>query len=1104
MNQRNVFVTLAMLFAVTPALWSQTTVGQIAGKIFDSTGAVVPRCSVKATNQATGLVFAAEADDSGFYAFPSVPAGQYDVAVEAKGFRTLVRSGVTLDAASRRTVDFTLEVGSVAENIVVRDSTDQVQTSSGDVSQVITQNQLNDIALNGRNYVQMLKLIPGAVATNVNPFSLALSTTGQSINGVRSNSVYFMVDGADNMDNGGNSNAIVQPNLDTIAEIRILTSSYSAEFGGRSGAMVNVVTRSGTRQFHGTLFEFVRNNAFDARSFFATSIAPLRFNDFGWTLGGPIYIPRHWNSDKNKLFFFAGQEWKYNHAGATNLTTVPTADERNGNFQTSSLAAPIDPSTGQAFANRIVPASRWSKNGPLLLKPYPLPNYAGPGGNYNVTGTNRTDTREDLIKIDYILSPATQFTYRWTHDNWDLWNAFQGGNTGIVPGGRPRPGYTTMLGMNHTFSPTMLNYFSFSFTHNTISGLPANGVLRRDALGLTYPEIFGINQYQVGPDLNLAGFTGYTVGDRIHNLNATFQWRDDFTKVVGSHTLKFGAQITRSRKDENNSGGNENGTIAFNTSAKSTSRNVVADALLGNFFTYTEGQADQWYWSRFTQTEFYAQDSWRVNRRLTLELGLRYNIIGPIYSALGNFSTFQPWRFDPSKAPVPSRADGSLTGGGDPYNGIVIFGSGFPEHAKGRVLAASDSSLQRLFVGLPPGGAPTPLSNFGPRFGFAYDRFGTGKTAIRGGLGIFFDVLRTDYLAGTSTNPPFTGSANITDGNIDNPAGGTAAKVFPPDLSGIVSKMPPPRITSFNVGVQQQLYGHIILDASYVGTLGRHLIRTLNINQLPIGTLLLPQNAGANINSLRPYKGYGNINMMETADDSNYNSLQASANRRMSNNFSVGVSYTFSKTLDTSSGTPQYSYDIRPDYGLSSIHRAQVLNVNYVYEVPFFRKSPNQVLRYAAGGWQLSGITTYQSGAPFNVTVPFDAARNGSSSSRATVVGDPNLPGGQRTLARWFNTEAFLPQDKMTLGVYGNAGRNVLIGPGFNQWDLALLKNFRFSETRSLQFRAESFNVWNHASFTSINTTVRFAANGQPSQNYGAITASAPGRSLEFGLKLLF
>lgn len=1083
--------------------WSQTNVGQISGKVFDSSGAVVPRCAITATNLQTGLRQSASSDDSGAYSFPSLPRGTYTVRAEAQGFRPSEQSGVVLDAASRRTLDFTLEVGALAETVSVTAAIDQVQTSSGDVSQLITERQLTQIALNGRNYVQMLRLVPGVVSTSTDPFGLGLSTTGQRVNGIRTNSIYFMVDGADNMDNGANSNAIINPNIDAIGEIKILTSSYSAEFGGRAGAVMNVVMKSGTREFHGSMFEFVRNDRFDARSFFARSTPPLRFNNFGWTLGGPLYIPGKWNAGRNKWFFFAGQEWKYNHEGVARVSTVPTAEERAGDFRNSSLAAPIDPLNKQAFPNRVVPASRFARNGPPLLKPYPLPNFGGPGGNYSVNGVNRTDTREDLLKVDYIISPSTQISYRWTHDEFNIWNAFQGGNTGIVPGGRPRPGFTTIATLRQTLSPTMLNSFAFSVTANQIAGDPQLQVLRRDALGLNYPEIFANNQYQVGPNMNLSGFTGYTVGDRMKNHMATFQWRDDFSKVLGAHTLKFGVQVTRSRKDQNNSGANENGTVTFNTSAVATSRNVVADALLGNFQTYTEGQMDTWMWARFSQFELYGQDSWRVNRKLSLELGLRYNIIGPIYSALGNFTTFLPSRFDPAKAPRVLAGNGALVPGtGDPYNGIVILGSAFPKAAMGRIPAASDSSVARLFAGVPRGGKPTGYRDFGPRFGFAYDPFGNGKTSVRGGFGIFYDVMQTNYIMNSQGNPPFVSSASVYDGNIDNPAAATS-QAFPPNLSVISTTHPDPMVMSFNLGVQRELPGAVIADVSYVGTLGRNLNwRTINLNQLRPGTRLAPPQSTMNVNALRPYLGYGNINMNENADSSNYNSMQVSINRRMERGLSFGVSYTFSRALDT--GSPQNSYDARPDYALSAIHRQHVLSFNYVYELPFFRRHSLALVRQTLGGWELSGITGFQSGAPSSVTVPVDVARIGVSSSRASVAGDPRLPSGQRTLTRWFNTEAFLPPDKMVPGRFGDSGRNILIGPGFSQWDIALLKNFRLREALNMQFRAESFNTWNHPSFTGINTTVRFDAAGKPTQSYGAVTSSGPGRVLSLGLKLLF
>jgi hypothetical protein len=1106
LRQRTPWLAAALLLLASHAA-AQTNVGQISGRVTDASGGALPGATVTVKSEQTGLTQTAVADTEGGYTFPSLPAGSYTVHVELTGFKPAETKNIVLDAASRRAADFKLEVGDVTETLSITATTSQVETQSGDVSRVITGTQVGNMALNGRNYVQLLQLLPGTAVTTTDPFSLGLNTTGQAINGVRTPSTYFLVDGADNMDNGANGATITQPSLDTISEVKVLTAGYSAEFGGRSGALVNVVTKSGTREFSGSGYEFIRDSSFDAKSYFDVSKpAPLKFNNRGYTIGGPITIGR-FNADRNKLFFFFGQDWKTNHQGATNVGTVPTLAERNGDFSNSSLAAPKDPLTGQPFPNKTVPANRFSSNGFALLSAYPLPNFAGPGGNYLVTGTNQTDSREEVARIDYVLSERTQFSYRFSHNGVDIFNPFQGGNTGIVPGVRPRPGWTTVGSVQQTLSPTMLNSASFSATHNQIQAGPDVSAITRSKLGLSYPEIFPSNRFASGPDVTLSGFTSYNAGDYIKNRNLTYQWRDDFTKVASEHAFKFGAQITYSEKDQNTRP-RQNGVVTFATSAKNTTGNVIADALLGNFQNYTEGQTDQQWQARFWQYEFYGQDNWRVSSKLTLDLGLRYNIVAPLYSALNNFSTFDPNRYNPALAPVVSASDGSIVpGSGSPTNGIVLFGEGFPSAAHGLIPAADDPSTQALFVGLPRGGVQTSYTDFGPRLGFAYDLFGNGKTALRGGFGIFYDRLRSDTLSGTAANPPLDQTVTVFDGNIENPAGATQ-RSFPVTLTGIRSKMPTPRITSFNVGIQREILRGTILHVNYVGTLGDNLTRVVNINQLHAGAR--QANPTANFNSLRPYLGYAAINITENADTSNYHSLQVSLTRRLQSGLEFGANYTFSRAIDSSGGvgssptSPEDVYNIARDYGLSSIHRAHNFNSYFVWQIPYFRDAKNPLVRGVIGGWDINGVAVYQSGAPFTVVAPVDAPGIGLSQVRATLIGDPSLPSDQRTALHWFNTAAFQDPKLMTPGQFGNSGRNILIGPSFSRVDLGVAKVFPIGSKVKLQIRAEAFNVLNMVVFTGLNTTVRFDASGNPTGGFGQVNSAAPGRVLEFGSRVTF
>jgi len=1089
---------LFLLLVCAGTLFAQSTTQQISGFVKDATGAVVTSAKVSVRHVTTDQARATQANESGFYVVTNLPIGEYELSAEAPGFKKFVQKNVMVVVNSKPAVDIVLEVGSVSDSVTVTADPAQVETSSGDVGRLITGQQATQMQLNGRNFTQLLALIPGVATTNRSAMDLfggyGSNMSSQSANGGRTDTFSWNIDGVDNKDNGGGGNNFVNLNPDAIAEFKVLTTNYSAEYGQNSGAIINLAIKSGSKEFHGAAYEYVRNDAFDARAFNAITKQKLRFNNWGWNLGGPIYIPGKFNADKNKLFAFGGMEFKRYKQGAINTWTVPVMTIRNGDL--SSLASsqwPKDPLTGQVFPGGVIPQARISKNTKRLIDNYPAPNFTGSGGNYVFPTTAPNNSNEYIIKGDYIISNRHQVTVHYLRDYYTNLNNL----TSLVTYTREIPGTNTKAQWTFVANPTTVNTFQFSFSGNVIlqRNFLANPVYitdyTRKGQGITYPMIYGKNECI--PSLNISGYNGLAASNvNWNNFNRLFNWKDDFSKLIGNHNLKAGLLILRSRKNQDN-WPVVNGTFSFSTGHSNSTGNAFGDALIGNFSQYTEADTNREGWYRFTQVEPYIQDDWKVTSRLTLNLGFRYQYMQPQYAVLLNGVLWLPQYFDPKKAPAINPSNGAiLPGNYDPYNGLALSGTDFPQDAKIRISKASDPAIKALFRGLPRSGAYTYWGTWSPRLGFAYDLTGKQNSVLRGGYGVFYERIEGNFIFSAINNPPFISQSDIYDGNIENPRGGTT-QTFP---SGFTNShfldMKVPRIMNWSLGIQHKLGATTTLDVAYVGSSSANLSRTINLNQLREGTL--QKNPGVNTNALRPYPGWANLQFYVTGSNANYHSLQTQVKRQTRGGGLLSTSYTWSRTItDASSYSegPMDSYNFKRDRALATFHRAHVFVFSYIYPLPFWRTG-TEWYKKAFGNWQFSGVTTLQTGLPQNIGISPDQAGIGQGGQRPNVVGEWNQGGGQRL--QWFNTAAFaLP----AAGTLGNLGRNVVIGPGMNNWDASLQKHFAVKERVRIQFRAELYDAPNHLSWWGVGTTLGSA-------NFGQITSATDPRTLQFGLRLGF
>ncbi|HXT27223.1 MAG TPA: carboxypeptidase regulatory-like domain-containing protein [Candidatus Eisenbacteria bacterium] len=1188
----NLFLRLAavvLVFLSVSFVVSAQDTGYISGTVTDKSGAAVAGAEVVVKNTAGSLTRTTTTNSDGAYVVPGLPGDTYDLIVTAKGFQKFTAQRVVLNVAEKDRIDVQLTVGTITEEVVVTgESVAQVETTSSDLTSTITGKQIDNLVLNGRNFTQLVNLAPGVVSqTGQDDAKVGVyGNVAYSMNGGRTEYNNWELDGGDNMDNGSNATLNVYPNPEAIAEFKVLTSNYGAQYGRNGSGTVEVETKSGTSSFHGSAFEYLRNEFFNAKSWEegadpSQPKAPYKKHDFGYTFGGPIFIPNHYNSNKKKTFFFWSQEWRREKNPFTTSPppNVPSDAQRAGNFSDICPGAdcPKDPSTGNPFPGNIVPID---PVGQALLSLIPSANTTHNGFPAVLQTVSLPETwREELIRVDHNITDNYRLTFRYIHDSWQtqtqnpLWGngtSFEDINTEFVG-----PGTSFVARLNANITPTLLNEFVASYTADHIfltalnnPPLPANfpmGVLFANGQGGKLPAISLGNNPEYGTDGSMTADTGYFPWN---NANPVYTYRDNVTKIVGTHTLQFGVYTAFAQKNEQNSPYIQ-GILTFDSSNSSipgggSTGNAFADLLTGRISQFSQVNLQAKYYNRYRLVEPYFQDDWRVTKNFTLNLGVRLSLFGTYHERYRNAYNFDPNAFAAGASPVISDGSGVvqegafLPGAGNPFNGIVQCGGSGGTSA---IPSLVTSSFPDATVGgnSNDGCLKGHLFNPAPRIGFAWDPKGDGKMAIRGGYGVFFEHTNgnegnTESLEGSA---PFSMNASQFNINGYGNIGGGGGLLFPLSVTSIPDKAIWPYVQQWHLDIQKELPSHIVATVSYVGSKGTHLTQQRNFNQLlpvaasdnpfalgqpitsddcdALGTGALangtPYGAQAGINlgvacgddpnPSRPQLGFGDITRLENQANSSYNALQATA-RRTVGDFTVSAAYTYAHSIDNSSdrfdGAFVNSYDLAANRGNSDFDVRHNLAISYVYGLPFFNKSSG-FTRALLGGWQVSGITIAQTGTHFSVTNGTDfgdaagVANGVGTGSRPDLVGDPhasvqsNVPNVRGPLL--YDPAAYTAPTGLT---FGDVGRNTLTNPGRINFDFGLFKRFAFGEKYALDFRWENFNLFNHTQYNGISNGMDCAPVGSTAGDASCLSSSsflhASGahlaRRMQFGLRFQF
>jgi len=1155
---------LCLLFTLFP-FQAKAQEATIVGTVTDSTGAIIPNAAMTITNTDTGVVNHLTTNTAGDYVAADIHIGHYTVRAEAKGFKAADRTDIVLAVGDRIRVDFKLELGSTIQEITVEATPVAVQSDTGQQSSVIPGQEVTQLATNGRSIYTLAVLVPGASA-NMADDEVPTSVSGDdtmSFNGMRTPHNIWLVDGAEADDRGSGGAIQIMPSVDSIAEFQVMDSNYGADYGLSSAATMSVVFKSGTKQLHGEAWEFARNNAFDANSYIANATnkptPELRMNIFGFNVGGPVVFPGY-NKDRNKTFFFYNMEWRKIINGGSIDQTVPDTAQYGGDFTMASggltpacpgakcptvpsakqlpaaavaalaaggsgIPANLQALAGAIQAGNLTQGSAFPTTGPyalsnfldpnaqLLLKQgiFPANNSISSGAPAFYGGANiPTNVREELVRIDHHFNDKVSIFGHFAYDSVAETNSttlWADDNVPSVGTLFTNPSKSATIHLMHTISPTLLNEAAFNLGGNSIIFTPV-GIYKQPS-GLTIPRYFtntlgltNTNTNNRNPGISISGVATYDVAETPWtNAANDYQVRDDVSWVKGAHQLKLGGSWARYSKVQEIFGNTE----GEDTFSGIFTGNAFADFLLGMSSGYSElALQDSGHWPNNSWVG-YAQDNWRATRRLTLNLGLRWDGVPHTTESKGRDSDFYPNLWNPANAAV-------LTSAGNINQALT------PAAAFGSSPNSILSPLGNVFYlngvgvigknGTPPGLVSNHWDAFGPRIGFAYDLTGSGKTVIRGGFGIMYEREQGNDMYNTGGNVPFSESVSFSNVALSNP-GLSLATGTPPvapipvaGLSGLnASDYKLPVSNQYSVGVQRQLGRDSVLSISYVGNQNRHQNVRTETNLPPeseLGSLI-----GASTytyDSAVPYVGFSSILQAENSENSHYNSLQVELKSRLKQGLTLEAAYTLSRSIDPATSTngddavTDNPYDLNYDRGPSVLDRTDIALVSFVYDIPFLKHSPNRGLRIGLGGWELSAIGTMETGIPLRIGLAGPQSANGvqNGTNRPDISGAVSYP---KTFSDFFSGSFSTP----TLGDWGDLAAGAVRAPGRDNWNISLFKDFVFNENRGslLELRFESFNTFNHTEFNGVSSTYG-------SGNFGAVTSVWDPRIFQFALKLKF